>query len=362
VESTLTECSNPISLLMTRIDTRTGQVTEHPYQKDCGTRLADRCPYCSEIFRRDAFSVIRSGLKDKSGQQVSLSFLTLTAPGAEVFGAIHQRIVKPRKKGKPVVRKCGCGLRHYEGDKVLGTPIDPSTYRYDLVADFNAHATRLLAVTMQKLRRITGSDLSRVRVAEYQVRGLIHFHILVRADISQEDFEMAVRGGYNAKTKRNIKPSAHAGWKWGPQCNIQHIVPGGKIGVGAYLVKLVGYAVKSTSSSVNGAWDHEAKMRKAAIKNCKCPGGLQCSEGPVMKKGAAIPYKGTKAKKFCRRHQLAYNGWGFRGHVLSVSRSWGDSFTEVRERRRTFASASPKTPSDHYLITWTVVPTYTPRR
>jgi hypothetical protein len=124
--------------------------------------------------------------------------------------------------------------------------------------------------------------------------------------------------------------------------------------VGAYLVKLLGYAVKGTDTSAKGPCEHRGKMQSAALRTCKCHAGLLCARGSRLKPDRKSFYQSAPSEKFCRRHQLAYNGWGFRGHVLAFSRKWGMTFKEVRNKRKTFATAA-RWVSDRYVVLgWSV--------
>jgi hypothetical protein len=366
---------------MERVDSWTGELSKLEYEKPCQSRFADKCPHCSEVYRRDAFAVLRAGLNDATDATTPFTFITFTAPGADVFGPTHQRIVTIGKKGRPYVRHCGCKSVHAEYDELIGTPLDPSTYRYDLAADYNAHASRLFAVTMQRLGRVVGRKLSYTRVAEFQTRGLIHYHVIVKGIVTERSVAIVVQGGRdllkakdiereNAESLRVAKETntpfrksrrrpttsavAHAGWSWGPQFDVQHILPGGKFGVGAYLVKLVGYAVKGTDTSANGPVLHRKKMQGAAVRTCTCDKGLDCVRGSHLLPTKDGFYQSASSDRFCRRHQLAYNGWGFRGHVLAFSRNWGMTFREVRAKRRNYAVAANTKSSRFIVWGWSV--------
>ena len=369
-------CEHPITLLMTGVDTRTGEVIERTYKKDCRSRFMDKCAHCAEVFRGDAFRVFRSGLSDALGAEYATTFLTLTAPGADVFGLIHQRteieIAKKKtkkkrgrgqgkKKARTKVLPCKCGETHAEDSEILGTPLDPETYRYDLAADFNGKCSRLLAVTMQKLSRILGHPVERIRVAEYQARGLVHFHILVRGIVPEWAFHLAVLGGTNPRTGRRISKSSSGGWSWGPQCDIKHILPGGEVGIGYYLVKLVGYAVKNTDSGASSTADHRRRMQSAALRTCTCKAGPDCQCGSMKIPDAPGNYQCKQSERLCQRHLRAWRGWGYRGNVLAVSRSWGITFTQVRALRSTFAERANSRPSPVQIIGWTVIPRGSPR-
>jgi hypothetical protein len=333
----------------------TGEMGSQVFEKACGTRLAERCAHCAAIYRRDAIEIIRSGLKTEGGDQVPFTFLTLTAPGADVFGPVHQRTMAHRRNGDNYVKRCRCGVYHSEEDASVGAPIDEATYRYDLAAEFNLASGRLLAVTMQKLGRIVGRKLRYVRVAEFQSRGLIHFHVLVKGIITDKAFHSAVRGGRNLRTNRPIAPAQHGRWTWGPQCDIQRVLPGGRFGVGAYLMKVVNYAAKSTADSVKGSPTHEKRMVSAANRTCVCEHGPNCRHGSRIVPGTNRPYLSQFSTRSCRRHSLAQRGWGFRGHVLAISRAWGPlNFTAVRGRRLDFARRNVVADPD-VVVTWRVV-------
>jgi hypothetical protein len=343
------QCSNPIHLWVQRLDTATGELGERrEIVKACGTRRERICPSCSLVYQRDAFSVVRSGITSADGSQVPLTFLTLTAPGSKAFGKTHSRRTKWSKKKREWSHYgCECGKWHNEGDEILGQPIDPESYDYEGAAAWNAASSRLFTITLQRLARMVyGVDekgkalgkLDYIRVAEFQRRGLIHYHCLVRADIDVRDFHALVRGG----TRRDgqvVERVKHGEFVWGEQCDLKSVRPGAKFGVGAYLVKLVRYAIKSTADEPdNGGW-MGYKMRRVAPKTCGC--GTHWERPCDAAKG--LPFD-TKHREVCRRHRLSENGFGYRGHILTKSKAWGLTFRELRERREQFHGRA-KTPT-----------------
>lgn len=377
MEKIATECSRPINLALTRADTHTGEITNLGYSKPCGSRLAEKCPHCSNVYRGDAISVLQSGLKGAENSTIPFTFITFTAPGADAFGPTHQRVVDTAKSGRPHVRRCGCRQVHAEGDLLIGTPLDPANYRFDLAADFNAHASRLLTVTMQRLGRVVGRKLSYARVAEFQTRGLIHFHVIVKGIVTERSVQTVVRGGVDLRVVEdnesrgpgtgqrrrnvNVKAARHGDWTWGAQVDVQRVLPGGKFGVGAYLTKLLGYAVKGTDTSANGPYQHRRKMQSAALRTHKCKKGMDCALGSRLMPDGKTFYQSAPSKRFCRGHQLAYNGWGFRGHVLAFSRKWGMTFKEVRNKRKVFATAATWVSDRFVVLGWSISPRGSPR-
>ncbi len=110
-------------------------------------------------------------------------FATLTAPS---FGPVHNR---------PDTGRCRCGTAHSEHDSAIGTPLDPERYDYAGAVLWNNHAGDLWRRFTIYLRReiAARAELSQTamkevcrvsfgKVAEYQQRGAVHFHAIVRLD------------------------------------------------------------------------------------------------------------------------------------------------------------------------------------
>lgn len=361
-QATKPGCSHPIPVRMRCADTSTGEIyLGRTIEKDCGSRLAERCLHCSEIYKRDAMSVFNEGVANTETPVTHYTFITFTAPGSQTFGRTHQRVVKKRKANKSHVVRCSCKHTHREDDVRIGTPINPSTYRYDLAAAFNAASSRLLAITLQRLGRARNEKLSYARVAEFQKRGLIHFHVLVKGVIAPEMIREVVLGNVDEEANVLSEPVSHDGWQWGEQVDVKVIDKDDKKQVGYYLLKLISYSLKGTDTSTNGPAAHRAQMQKSALRGCSCKQGRHCALGRRYDPDAHTFYVGKMDDKFCRRHQLAYNGWGFRGHILAFSRGWGMTFKDVRQRRRDYARSFIKQPDTYVVIGWRILPPQYPR-
>ena len=177
--------------------------------KACGDRRASRCPGCAYTYRGDAWQLIAAGLR--GGKSVPQSaaghprvFLTVTAPS---FGPVHTRRVTSTgvalrcHTGRPGDtcphgRPTRCLSRHQdEDDPRLSQPLCMDCYDHDGQVLFNALATELWRRTTVYLTRALAAqvampyrrmlDVVRVRyvkVAEYQARGVVHFHAIIRID------------------------------------------------------------------------------------------------------------------------------------------------------------------------------------
>jgi hypothetical protein len=218
--ATANACSRPIRLRgrITAVDLATGE-TATAYTTDaepgrvlhvaCGNRRESACPACSAVYKRDARQLVRAGLSGGKGIPESVAehpcvFATFTAPS---FGPVHARRerggtvlpCRPRRDARkricPHGRDISCPARHPEDDPRLGRPMCPDCYDYQSAVVFNAsagelwrrfttylprHLARLMAVTQTELRALV--RLRFVKVAEYQARGVVHFHAIIRLD------------------------------------------------------------------------------------------------------------------------------------------------------------------------------------
>ncbi|WSM88405.1 replication initiation protein [Actinacidiphila glaucinigra] len=194
-------CADPIHLqgLTVTRDAKSGEVL-YSYSTEgepggrlrvaCGNRRASRCPSCAWTYAGDTFHLIRAGLTGDERKDVPVSvrthpkvFATLTAPS---FGPVHNR---------PDTGRCRCGVAHGEHDPAIGTALDPERYDYAGAVLWNNHAGDLWRRFSIYLRREIAAraglsqtamqEVCRVsfgKVAEYQKRGAVHFHAIVRLD------------------------------------------------------------------------------------------------------------------------------------------------------------------------------------
>ncbi|MBM7088754.1 replication initiation protein [Streptomyces sp. S12] len=210
-------CTNPIHLVgaVTVYDRTTGAALLS-YGSDayggrlltaCGNRRATACPTCSALYRADTYQLVRAGLVGGKSVPEAVRdhprvFATLTAPG---FGPVHTRRerdgrvrpCRPRRTGDHCAHGtlAGCRERHPADDPRLGEPLCPRCYDYAGAVLWHAFAGRLwhrfgLELRREVARRVGLSRtefgevarLSYAKVAEYQRRGLVHFHAVIRLD------------------------------------------------------------------------------------------------------------------------------------------------------------------------------------
>ncbi|MFF3938315.1 replication initiator [Streptomyces phaeofaciens] len=192
-------CERPVRMEGHRLDVHaaTGEIVRQVVNHDlpagqllirCNNRRATRCAACAEVYRKDTYQLVTAGLSGGKGIGPAVAghprvFATFTAPS---FGPVHNR---------PGGGRCRCGRLHPDGDTVLGTPLNPDRYDYRAAVLWNAHAGALWARFTTYLRQqlasragITRTELrdclkvSYAKVAEYQRRGAVHFHAVIRLD------------------------------------------------------------------------------------------------------------------------------------------------------------------------------------
>jgi hypothetical protein len=240
-------CSHPIRLTgkVTAIDRATGERAEvfrtwttievpaaagytetvkvdDPLYVDCGNRREEVCPHCSRVYKRDARQLVLAGLVGGKGVPYTVAehpcvFATFTAPS---FGPVHARRerngkvlpCRPRRDANkrvcPHGRDISCSARHSPDDPRLGRPMCLDCYDYESAVVFNAGAPKLwqrfLTYLPRHLARAAGirvkdcRELVRhrcVKVYEYQLRGVVHFHAVIRLDANVEDETAYVHPG-----------------------------------------------------------------------------------------------------------------------------------------------------------------------
>ena len=321
--------------------------------KACGTRRETLCPPCASLYRGDAFALVAAGLR--GGKEVPESIgehpavlLTLTAPS---FGAVHRR--RPDGTCHPWGIRCPhgtalvCSRRHGSTDEMLGQALCPACYDYEGAVLFNAGVSELWRRTTIYALRALGSlvdlsareaarqlRLSYVKVVEFQRRGSVHLHALVRVDLRQDEHGEAPRGidADMLATALQIAgrkvsapmPRSEDGRRmaWGKQLDTAAVADAdnGRRRAAAYLAK---YATKG--SDEHGVLDH--RLRSIP------PEGVRLREHLRRLVETAWSLGDDESLADLRLHLWAHT-CGYRGHFLTKSRRYSTTFDSLRGERQ----------------------------
>lgn len=319
----------------------------------CGTRRAAVCPTCADRYAADAWHLIHAGLSGGKGipDTVAAStrlFVTLTAPS---FGPVH---------GRPGKRPCSCGRWHPDGHPLLGSPIDLDTYDYTGAVLWQAHSGQLWHRFTIALRRHVAAAggltvresgahlrISYAKVAEFQRRGLVHFHAVVRVDgpsgpdsqppawLTADVLAGAVRSAAATVRVDTVRPDGTTlALGWGTQVDVKDIttdidIPDNADGdqtvadtrLAAYIAK---YATKGTGATDTG----DRRIRSQAhIDQLDVSDHHRTMIETAWDLGGLDQYTGLKLRHWA--HML-----GFRGHFLTKSRTYSTTFKNLRTQRQ----------------------------
>lgn len=360
----------------------------------CGNRRASRCGPCSRRYQGDTFHLIRAGLIGGKGIPQAVArhprvFLTLTAPS---FGPVHTRVeqegrvraCRPRRgggvceHGNPV----SCPLRHGIDDPALGAPLCAGCFDYAGAVLWNAHAGKLWHRFTDDLRRVSLPGISGLtkkefaaavrvsfsKVAEYQRRGLVHFHAVVRLDgwegPGQEPAAWAtvelLEEGIRASVRRTRfgGPDGRLGelvFVWGEQVDVRPI----RAAVGDRVLsddQVAGYVAKYATKAAEcvGTLD-----RPVTCRDCKgsglmgaCPrcGGsglrVPLEELPIGEHARSLVAAAWELGGLREYQHLRLRAWahqcGFGGHFSTRSRLYSVTMGELRAARADFRAAQAR--------------------
>jgi hypothetical protein len=321
----------------------------------CGNRRESVCPACSDRYAGDAFHLLSAGLAggDKDIPTTVADkprvFLTLTAPS---FGPVHSR--RTSKSGRAL--PCGCRCYHHPSDPALGTPLDADGYDYVGAVLWQAHAGQLWHRFVIALRRVLAAELgvrgrdfatvarlSYAKVAEYQRRGLVHFHAVIRLDgpdgpadpcppgITPDVLRAAVTAAAQTASITTARPDGSAlALTWGAQLDLREIRADtieddtGQISEARLAGYIAKYATKGTGAtegtdrpirdSAHIAYLDVSPHHRRMIETCWQLGGLDAYAELGLRRWA---------------HML-----GFRGYFLTKSQRYSTTFRAIRGERR----------------------------
>ncbi|MFJ3770557.1 replication initiator [Streptomyces sp. NPDC090075] len=362
-------CAHPVHLTgsTTTLNGTTGEILHHydtrtePGERllvRCCNRRATICPACSRLHAGDTYHLVRAGLLGGKNVPATVRqrprlFVTLTAPS---FGPVHRLgdVCRPRRDGGTCEhgRPLGCGTVHTPATGVVGQPLCPDCYDYTGHVLWHAHASKLWDRFVIDVRRRLASSaglvqshfaqharLSFARVAEYQKRGAVHVHTVVRLDgpagaddeppvwATAELLTDAVRTSAR-RVLVHTPYSAAVGeivLRWGSQIDVRTLRANGDgpddDAVAAYVAKYVTKGASETGAGVDypvTTWEDVESATvsehvRALMRTCWRLGGLP----------EYVP--------------LRLRGWthtlGYRGHILTKSRAYSTTYAALRAER-----------------------------
>ncbi|MGQ5656696.1 replication initiator protein RepSA [Streptomyces sp. EKR5.2] len=361
-------CADPIHLTGWTLhkDKATGETLHHYSTENepggrlriaCGNRRASRCPACAFTYAGDTYHLIRAGLAGDDRRDIPATvrdhprvFTTLTAPS---FGPVHNR---------PDRGVCRCGTRHTADDPALGTALDPATYDYAGAVLFNNHAGQLWQRFTNRLRRelaaragLTQRELkerarlSYGKVAEFQKRGAVHFHAVIRidgpegpgtppptwatVDLLTDAIRAAAVHAYTSVSVPAACDQPARTFRWGTQLDVRP-------------VKAFGDGSDITEQAV------AAYVAKYATKAAETTGTLDRRIGELAELDRhQVPNHARHLIKACKELDPVYPdrrlwAWahmlGFRGHFSTKSRRYSTTLGTLREERADYRAAQER--------------------
>ncbi|RBM19126.1 plasmid replication initiator protein [Streptomyces sp. PT12] len=330
----------------------------------CGNRRESRCASCSREHAGDTWHLVAAGLGGGKGVPSSVVshprvLVTLTAPG---FGVVHRagRCVRAGagvcEHGRPV----GCGGWHADGAGVVGEPLCRGCYDYAAHVLWHAMLGELWSRTVRGVRRALAAAggvprsrlgeclrVSFAKVAEYQKRGAVHVHAVIRLDgpdgpgspppawATGSVLDAAVRAAAGkASVRTPYAPEVGAlTCRWGRQLDVHPILDQSAADGALSGEAVAGYVAKYTSKSVgdSGGSDHPVRSW-ADLVSRRVSGHVRALMAACWRLGAVAELAGLRLRTWC--HML-----GFRGHVLTKSRRYSTTYTALRGARAAFRSA-----------------------
>ncbi|MGK4582562.1 replication initiator [Kitasatospora sp. HPMI-4] len=362
-------CAHPVYLAghTTTVDRSTGEVLRHYTTASepggrlavrCRNRRATRCQPCSWEHSGDTFHLVRAGLSGGKGVPASVAahprlFITLTAPS---FGPVHRSgTCHPAgRPGRcPTGNRHSCGQHHPEGDPLIGQPLCPTCYDYVGHVLWNSAAPTLWKAFRDNLYhhlaaragvgRTAVRTLLRVsaaKVAEYQKRGAIHFHAVIRLDgpdgpgtppPAWATTDLLLETVHSAAAAVALAPPDSAAYgdirlRFGTQLDAHPLTndsSGGRItdeAVAAYVAKYTSKSVE-TAGAVDRRIDSLADIRALRVTD-----HIRALIATAWRLGGLPELQHLRLRAWA--HML-----GYRGHCLTKTRAYSTTYGQLRADR-----------------------------
>ncbi|MFE5092780.1 replication initiator protein RepSA [Streptomyces sp. NPDC056638] len=352
-------CSDPIHLTGWTLhkDKTTGETLHHYTTANepggrlrlaCGNRRASRCPSCAWTYAGDTYRLIRAGLAGDDRRDVPTTvrdhprvFATLTAPS---FGPVHNR---------PDRGVCRCGVQHAPDASELGTALDPATYDYAGAVLFNNHAGQLWQRFTTRLRRELAAraglarrelaDRVRVsygKVAEFQKRGALHFHAVIRldgpegprtpppawatVDLLADAIHAAAAHSYTSVSVPSAGDQPARSFRWGTQLDVR---PVEAFGDGSDITEqaVASYVAKYSTKAAENTGTLDRRIGELAeLNRHQVPDHTRRLITACRDLDSLYPDR----RLWAWAHML-----GFRGHFSSKSRRYSTTLGALRQAR-----------------------------
>ena len=387
-------CAHPLHMRgSTRIvDKATGRVDQEFSSRSapdgvilvrCRNRRAAVCPSCARIYQGDLFHLVKAGLAGGKGVPESVSghprvFVTLTAPS---FGAVHaarepsrRRVTRGDDRNRRGIchprrgadcehgRSISCFARHSDSDPHVGTPLCAYCYDYRGAVIWQASVGRLwerfCIYLPRHLAKRSGMPVATVRalvrvsyvkVIEFQRRGLVHVHAVIRVDgrepgstgpdippapswVTGQALKEAVVSAAEAVSLQ-VEAGSAGIWplRWGPQTDVRDI--GQQVERGEDITKVAAYVAKYASKgSEDTGWNPQ-----------------KWGETPRGRHAATMVHTAWELAEVPALDHLKLRKWGkelgYRGHVSSKSRGYSTTLGKLRAARGSYrrqGSAGPR--------------------
>jgi hypothetical protein len=346
--------------------------------KACGNRRVSVCPSCSATYQADSFQLLAAGLRGGKGIPERVArhprlFVTFTAPS---FGPVHTRKAQglfvhpchPYRQGQtcPHGRRAGCWQRHDPADPRLGEPLCVRCYQAGAQVLWNALAGRLwsrttiyLYRTLAKAAGMTEAELRRTvrisfaKVAEYQKRGAVHFHAVIRLDAATacscpgcvrpppEEFSAALLEEAVKDAAATVAVACPAvdeeqavtlTARWGEQLHVRHITrDDGQDDKKLLADQVAGYVAKYATKSTEAlgvTLDH--RIGEAELDELDLPAYVAELVRACWELGARPSLAALRLRKWA--HMLVFGG-----HFSSKSRRYSTTLGALRRARVAYA-------------------------
>ena len=279
----------------------------------CGSRVKSRCPSCAELYRGDWAAIARSGVFDGPVERFRFYLLTLTAPS---FGQVH-RVPRP---GKSVSGVCGCGLLHIPDDAGLrGVPLHPASYDYAGQVAWNRDAGLLWDRTRRRVRDRWDS-MEYFIVREWQDRGVLHVHVLVRIARTEAPSAEALREAARTAVAASKVDGGLVEWGTQARCDAFRADGAGARTIW-YLSKALNYVMKDVVKQDGSAahplvWAHLSALERGARSMRCAPDCVPASCGSRVHDRYGARSQVVSASRRTRNR----TGWSFTGLTRTVQR------------------------------------------